>query len=101
MFRILQTCVGCLVMLSMACSTGTDRVSLEKPGSGWKVLFDGTSLAAWKGFKTDTVGSGWQIVDGTLHRAGQGGDLVTKDQFGDFELTLDWKVGGAGNSGIF
>jgi hypothetical protein len=65
------------------------------------VLFDGKSLDAWRVYKQQNAGTGWKITDGTLHRAGPGGDLITKEQFGDFELTLEWKLGKGGNSGIF
>jgi hypothetical protein len=40
-------------------------------------------------------------VDGTLARTGAGGDILTADEFGDFELRLQWKLAEGGNSGIF
>ena len=55
-------------------------------GGEWRTLFDGRSLEAWRGFKKDSVPAGWQVVDGALTRVGEGGDLITRDQFGDFEL---------------
>jgi hypothetical protein len=71
-----------------------------KPGS-WRPLFDGTSLDAWRGYKSPVVPEGWKIVDGTLAKTTPVKDIVTKDEFGDFELELEWKIGEAGNSGIF
>ena len=44
---------------------------------------------------------GWRIADGSLVKDASVGDIVSKDEFGDFELELDWKIGEAGNSGIF
>ncbi len=44
---------------------------------------------------------GWHVVDGTLAKEGSVDDLVTREQFGNFELELEWKIGKAGNSGIF
>jgi len=67
----------------------------------WRVLFDGTSLDAWRGYKTEKVPSGWRIDDGLLVKDASVGDIVSKDEFGDFELELEWKIGEAGNSGIF
>jgi hypothetical protein len=67
----------------------------------WRVLFDGTSLDEWRGYRAAGVPDGWQIVDGTLAKEGRTGDIMTKDQFADFELELEWKIGEAGNSGIF
>jgi len=66
-----------------------------------KVLFDGKSLDAWRGYKSDTVPKGWRIDNGTLTKDGQVADLVSRDEFGDFELELEWKIGSGGNSGIF
>ena len=66
---------------------------------GARVLFDGTSLNAW-----DRVGdANWTIVDGAVQATeGQGGHLVSKEQFGDFELTAEfWVETEKTNSGIF
>ena len=38
---------------------------------------------------------------GALAKDSPGADIVSKDEFGDFELEIDWKIGEAGNSGIF
>ena len=73
----------------------------QQPPSAWRPLFDGTSLDAWRGFKTDSVPTGWRIVDRTLAKETPVGDIVSKEEFGDFELELEWKIGEAGNSGIF
>jgi hypothetical protein len=67
----------------------------------WKVLFDGTSLSAWRGYKNAEIPKGWKIEAGTLAKDGRVGDIVSKDEFGNFELQIEWKIGEAGNSGIF
>lgn len=67
----------------------------------WRVLFDGTSTAAFRGYKSDAMPAGWRVVDGTLSKDAPTGDLVTRDQFGDFELVVEWRIGTAGNAGIF
>ena len=67
----------------------------------WRVLFDGKSLEHWKGYKTDTVPAGWRVEQGALVKDTQVADIVSKDQFGDFELEFDWRIGKAGNSGLF
>src|SRR5947208_16481048 len=69
--------------------------------SPWRTLFDGRSLDAWRGYKTDKIPDGWKIVNGTLAKDSPTQDIVSKDEFGDFELEIDWKIGEAGNSGIF
>jgi Domain of Unknown Function (DUF1080) len=67
----------------------------------WRALFDGTSLDAWRGYKSDKVPDGWVIADRTLTKTKPVADIVSKDEFGDFELEIEWKIGEAGNSGIF
>lgn len=69
--------------------------------SAWHSLFDGKSISAWRGYKSDTIPKGWRIADGTLTKDLPTGDLVSKEEFGDFELELEWKVASGGNSGIF
>jgi hypothetical protein len=90
--------VLCAALVSSAAAA--QPAATAKPGS-WKPLFDGTSLDAWRGYKSPTVPEGWKIVDGTLAKTTPVKDIVTKDEFGDFELELEWKIGEAGNSGIF
>src|SRR6266542_1709514 len=72
-----------------------------KSGTSWRTLFDGKSLQNWRGYKSETVPDGWRVENRTLTKDAPVADIVSKDEFGDFELELDWKIGEAGNSGIF
>lgn len=67
---------------------------------GWTLLFDGKTTEGWRGFKQKAPPAGWQVVDGALTRVGDGGDIMTVEQFDNFELQLEWKVAEGGNSGI-
>ena len=67
----------------------------------WRPLFDGKTTAGWRGYKSQTVPAGWKVQDGVLVKEGMPGDLITKDQFGDFELEFDWKLSAGGNAGVF
>jgi hypothetical protein len=85
-----------------AADTGINTLTDAEKAAGWELLFDGKSFAGWHNFKHDGVRDGWQIKDGALvcvdpHNAG---DIVTTDQFGWFELQLDYNIAVAGNSGI-
>ena len=73
----------------------------EETTAGWRLLFDGQSTAGWRNYGKQTISDGWKIEDGALTRAGAGGDIITNDQFGNFELSLEWKIEPGGNSGIF
>lgn len=69
--------------------------------AGFQLLFDGRSTAGWRGFKQDAAPAGWQVKNGELVRVAPGGDLLTAEEFANFELTLEWNVAPGGNSGIF
>lgn len=67
----------------------------------WQTLFDGHDLAAWKPLKKPaTERVAWVVEDGTIAWRKGCGDLVTREQYGDFELELEWKISAGGNSGI-
>lgn len=78
-----------------------NTLTASERDAGWQLLFNGTSTDGWRVFKESGTPTGWAVVDGTLARTGPGGDLITVDQFDDFELTLDWMLEPGGNSGIF
>ena len=69
--------------------------------AGWQLLFDGKTADGWRNYQRDHLSDGWQVVDGALTRVTDGaGDLITKDQFQDFELSLEYKISKDGNSGV-
>jgi len=71
--------------------------------AGFTVLFDGTSTDAFREYKKETFpAQGWAIEDGTLHviSKGNGGNIVTKSQYSDFDLRWEWKVADGSNSGV-
>ena len=82
-------------------ASGATSVTAEQRAAGWRPLFDGTNTSAWRGYKSQTFPAGWRIVDGVLTKTGEVGDLITRDQFGNFQLALDWKLSAKGNAGIF
>ena len=70
-------------------------------GAGWRLLFDGKTTAGWRNYGKPEISSGWVVQDGALTRTGAGGDIITTDEFQNFELSIDWKIEPGGNSGIF
>ncbi len=80
-------------------NTLTDQEKQE----GWKLLFDGTTLNGWRSYLKDTI-TGWIVEEGTLKALGKGGDIggdiISEDQFENFELKMEWKIAPEGNSGI-
>lgn len=82
---------------------------LKKNKDGAYILFDGTSLQGWRGYGRADVPSKWSIEDGSLKFSKspaniedpQGGDVIFAHRFKNFELSFDWKISEAGNSGVF
>ncbi len=76
------------------------------PPSDAIVLFDGHDLSHWMGDKGKPE---WKVQDGYMEVVRHTGDIHTKEDFGDFQLHLEWaepaKVvsasQGRGNSGVF
>lgn len=81
-----------------------NSLSEKEITEGWTLLFDGKTTNNWKTFNGGEV-TGWKIIDGILHNSGvgsdHGGDIVTKKQYTNFELLLEWKIAPESNSGIF
>lgn len=69
---------------------------------GFELLIEGSSLAAWRGFRRDDVPGGWSAEDGVLaYTPGvESGDIITRETFTDFDLRLEWRIEEGGNSGI-
>jgi hypothetical protein len=75
--------------------------------AGWILLFDGHSLDGWRAYKkSDAAGLRWKIDDNSLSLPAQtepgtrAGDIISKDTFEQFELSVDWKVAPGSNSGV-
>ena len=72
-------------------------------------LFDGSTLNGWHTYGKNKPGSAWSVDSGAIHlnpegskgyQTNGGGDLVTNDEYDNFDLKLDWKIAKNGNSGI-
>lgn len=96
-------CLLGLCVIIFGCGAATiPALSVDEQNAGWKLLFDGKTFNGWRGFKMDRVPEGWRITKkGELYFKPKGnGDIMTVDEFGDFELKLEWKISKGGNSGI-
>ena len=66
-------------------------------------LFDGRTFSGWTTLEGQPIGEGWEIVDGVIHRkagAGRAGQLITEQEYGDFDLRFEWRIAPKGNSGL-
>ncbi len=91
---------ACSEELQVAEGECVNQLTAQEQNEGWRLLFDGHSLEQWRNYKSDSI-DGWGVQQGCLAWTGSGGDLISREQFGNFELKLEWRIGEAGNSGIF
>ena len=104
MHRTVMTLLVCCLAgaPAVACAQGSlNTLTPAERAEGWRLLFDGKTTTGWRGWKMDTLPSGWRAVDGALTRVRKAADIMTTDKFKDFELKLEWKIAKNGNSGIF
>jgi hypothetical protein len=89
-------------------SAATNALSAQEIKDSVILLFDGKTTDQWRSYGKETFPKGWDINENAIHcigsgkgEAGEGGDIITKEKFKNFELTLEWKISEGGNSGIF
>lgn len=74
----------------------------------FRLLWDGVSTKGWRGaFKDQFPEKGWEIKEGVLSvlpsggaESAHGGDIISDEKFGAFELTFDFKFAEGSNSGV-
>lgn len=99
--RVSIAVVLSLSVVAFGQENGASSLTEADKAGGWKMLFDGASTAAWRGYKQSAFpAKGWVVQDGCLVAQGGGGDLVTVDEYGDFELEFEWRVSAKANSGV-
>lgn len=88
--------------------TAADAVAVQVPNSlsekeksdGWQLLFDGSNPSQhWRGYRKEVFPEKWIVEDGSI-TCQRGGDIITREKFENFELSIEWKISPGGNSGI-
>jgi len=103
-------------------ATRAEAKQLNRPPEGFVALFNGRDLAGWKGLvgnpksrremgreelakaqaeADEDMRAHWKVVDGVLCFDGKGHSLCTAEDYGDFEMLVDWKIEKGGDSGIY
>ncbi len=75
----------------------------EERQQGFRSLFDGQTTEGWRGFKKGGFpDAGWVVENGCLKHEGKGGggDIITDQQYEEFELRFEWAVAPGANSGV-
>jgi hypothetical protein len=91
------------VLAATTFAADPNTLTAEEKAAGWKLLFDGKTTTGWRAIgKSEFPAKGWVVEEGTLKHIAKagGGDIVTAEDYDNFELVWDWKIGKAGNSGV-
>ncbi|PSR54853.1 DUF1080 domain-containing protein [Adhaeribacter arboris] len=93
---------------NLAKNQPVNTLTATEKKQGWQLLFDGKTTNGWRGAHKDAFPTqGWQIEKGELvvlqsdgAESRNGGDIVTNQEYGNFELTLEAKLTEGANSGV-
>ncbi|WP_297818972.1 DUF1080 domain-containing protein [Segetibacter sp.] len=83
-----------------------NKLTSKEKRDGWVLLFDGQTTSGWHGYNKNAVPAIWKVVDGSImldskaRTRGAGGDIVTDQEFENFEFSTEWRITEGGNSGI-
>src|SRR3989442_5245088 len=111
---ILPLLVALVAQGTASAPAPSNVLTAAERAAGWRLLFDGRTLRGGRGLGYDTVPTAhWVVVDGAIKKIAsgnvpkladgqpaQGGDLMTLDTFGDFELSSEWKVRPGANNDV-
>ena len=82
-------------------SSGNNGLTSQEKNEGWQLLFDGKSTKGWHTYGGEPVGFAWKVKEDLLYldtsikenwQIKGGGDIVTDEEYENFELQLEWKI---------
>jgi hypothetical protein len=83
-----------------------NTLSAAEKKAGWQLLFDGKTMTGWRMYQHKSAEC-WGVKKGELYCKGSEidksdlrADIVTTEQYENFELSLEWKIAPGGNSGV-
>ena len=103
---LLITTLGTTAILplgAIADESKPNTLSAGEKDAGWQLLFDGRKPTSWRSFgKASLPGNGWEVSEGWLIKKGgqKPGNLVTRQEFTDFEFSWEWRMARGGNNGV-
>jgi hypothetical protein len=113
MYKLISLLIGCAIFCSYdtvkinSMPASENMLTEREQKDGWIVLFDGKTTNGWHSYGADKVLSDWKVSDGAIMleppKEGmkkEGGDLVTNNEYSNFDFKADWKISPKGNSGI-
>ena len=103
--RTIQLLAYCPLALSIQATSqaeeAANRLTEAEKRGGWTLLFDGKTTDEWRNYQAAKISKGWVVKEGAIERIGKdAGDIVTKEQYENFELSLEYRISKGGNSGV-
>jgi hypothetical protein len=98
--------ISCNSSKNSSMSNSENKLTDKEKSEGWQLLFDGKSTNGWHTYGKTSAGKAWTVKNGVIFldagnkKNSEGGDLVTDEEYDNFHLKMDWKIGPKGNSGI-
>jgi hypothetical protein len=86
-----------------AADSKLNELTATEKAEGWRLLFDGKTTQGWRSFKKQTFpDKGWVVEEGVLTKVAnvRGGDIITTDEFTDFDFQWEWRIPPKANNGI-
>jgi hypothetical protein len=85
--------------------TENNKLTAAEKTEGWKLLFDGSDTKGWHDYNKKTIDNAWDVNEEALHlnaskKTDDTRDIVSKGEFKNFDLKMQWKISEGGNSGI-
>jgi len=102
---------SCIVVISCFSVNSTfsqnNALTAQEKQDGWKLLFNGKDLTGWHSYLANKPGKAWKVEDGAiaLKKDAQSvdkdfADLVSNEEFENFDLKLEFKTDTCANSGV-
>ncbi|HEX4229792.1 MAG TPA: DUF1080 domain-containing protein [Bryobacteraceae bacterium] len=106
-FKIAIIVVGGCVFSALANAQQENTLTPREKADGWHSLFDGKNLNGWHSYGEQSPGKDWSVQDGAIMLKKSNSDpekdyadLVTKGEFANFDLKLQWKAKPCIDSGV-
>lgn len=92
-------------MFNMSAQAQDNTLNIKEQKQGWILLFNGKNLDGWTAVgKTTPPQQGWVVENGAIitNKGGtaRGGDIITKEEYGEFDLQFEYKLSKGANSGV-
>ncbi len=105
--KIATVVISGFLLSCLATAQQENTLTPQEKANGWQLLFDGSDLHGWHSYLQHGTGKDWSVQDDAImlkknnsDPAKDYADLVTDQEFGNFDLKLEWKASPCIDSGV-